>query len=390
MEDLEERVQIARDLLSSGITELDLEMHPDLSLMPADAGLTADLAIPFPDGLAPIPAPIVPAPDPTAPLPAADVVVITWTVDENDALADVLTPGQGRLKWHRYARDFALYAPKIRGGAPAQHAQRLGSYMPTSIGGRSVLCVKSELHLNQDSLKTGEGTATLPVKDFFKQIIDEVKPKVVLTIGTSGSVFEDFQLGDVAVTRAAKFRCASEFRNEVFNHQTFTSDWQIPTTHLDEATALMRRFAPDLAEPPFLPPTKAYHYHGAHIHTDDNLPDIKMEQGARDMPEFHPILTTDFFEYGTSSNGLQNDGCAVEMGDAVLGLVVSEMAEADRPKWAVVRNMSDPTINGDLPTTEYQLNLQTEFAVAYYLNYGYTTSVTGALATWGIIAGLDL
>ena len=61
--------------------------------------------------------------------------------------------------------------------------------------------MKSELHLNQDGKKTGDGTATLPVKDLFKQIIGEAKPKVFLTIGTAGAVFDDFELGDVVVTR---------------------------------------------------------------------------------------------------------------------------------------------------------------------------------------------
>ena len=40
------------------------------------------------------------------------------------------------------------------------------------------------------------------------------------------------------------------------------------------------------------------------------------------MPEFHPILTTDYFEYGTSANRLDLEGAAVEMGDAALGLAV--------------------------------------------------------------------
>jgi alpha-D-ribose 1-methylphosphonate 5-triphosphate synthase subunit PhnG len=70
-----------------------------------------------------------------------------------------------------------------------------------------VLCVKSELHLNQDGVKTGEGIVTPPVRDLFTQIITETGAGVVLTIGTAGSVFDEFQLGDVVVTRAAKFRC---------------------------------------------------------------------------------------------------------------------------------------------------------------------------------------
>ena len=67
--------------------------------------------------------------------------------------------------------------------------------------------MKSELHLNQDGVKTGEGIVTLPVRDLFTQIITETGAGVVVTIGTAGSVFDEFQLGDVVVTRAAKFRC---------------------------------------------------------------------------------------------------------------------------------------------------------------------------------------
>ena len=65
------------------------------------------------------------------------------------------------------------------------------------------------------------------------------------------------------------------------------------------------------------------------------------------MPEFHPILTTDYFEYGTTANRLDHEGAAVEMGDAALGLACTELD--DPAAWAVVRNMSDPVINGDLP-----------------------------------------
>jgi phosphorylase superfamily protein len=388
VDEIAQRKELARRLLSKGIEPVDLELRPDPDTMPVSAALTADLALPFPPDLAPIPQPLPAIPDPSEELPKADVVVITWTVDENDALADVLTPKFGRAKWYRYNHLFHdKYESQIRGHAPAIQAQRLGSYFPTKVGNLNVLCMKSELHLNQDGKRGLDGLTTLPTRDFFHQIITEVEPDVILTIGTAGSVFPEFQLGDVVVTRAGKFRCASEFEDAPFNGQTFTSEWEIPLDRFPDALELMARFKDDLREPPFLPPTKAYHYHGSRIHTDENVPDIKIEQGGRDMPEFHPILTTDFFEYGTTANHLNDQGAAVEMGDAVLGLVASEIPNP--PKWAVVRNMSDPTINGDLPTKEYRLNLQTEFAVAYYEAYGYHTSVTGALATWGILAGMQ-
>ena len=65
-----------------------------------------------------------------------------------------------------------------------------------------------------------------------------------------------------------------------------------------------------------------------------------------DIPAFHPILTTDFFEFGTSTNNLEKLGIAVEMDDACLGLACSELKSP--PQWACVRNASDPAINGKL------------------------------------------
>jgi predicted secreted protein len=74
------------------------------------------------------------------------------------------------------------------------------------------------------------------------------------------------------------------------------------------------------------------------------------------------------------------------MGDTVLGLLCLELD--DPPKWGVVRSMSDPVINGDLPTKEFRVNMQTTFAVGYYTAYGHYTSVCRAIATWALIAGL--
>jgi hypothetical protein len=382
--DLEQRKGLARLVIEQGAVPADLAPEPDLA---TEATLTADLGIQFPDGLAPVPQPIDPEPSPDDPVPTADVVVVTWTVAEVNALADVLTPGHGRNSWYRYARGFEQnYRARIRQGAPALAANRLGSYFPTRIGDTSVLCVKSELHLNQDGVATGDGTATLPVKDFFAQLIDEAKPKVVITTGTSGGVAADQALGDVVITRGAKFRLHDEFRNEPFNDQTYTSDWTIPTTHFAAAQELMKGYADRLVEPGFLPPTVRYGYDGPLLENNPpNVPTILLDGDA--FQAFLPVLTTDFFEFGTSTNGLDQEGCAVEMGDAVLGLLCSELP--DPPRWVVVRNLSDPQINGNLQTTPSRLNMQAHWAVWYYEVYGYWTSVTGALTNWAIIAGLD-
>ena len=56
---------------------------------------------------------------------------------------------------------------------------------------------------------------------------------------------------------------------------------------------------------------------------------------------------------------------------------------ANPPRWAVVRNLSDPQINGAMDS-----ELRVDYAVWYYTKYGYWTSVMSALTTWAIMVGL--
>lgn len=346
--------------------------------------LLANLAFDWPDNLAPTPIAMEEAPAEDAPLPEVDYVVITWTAAEADALADTLTPGVSRKKWYRYERYFNEYLPDIRSTAPARTAKRLGSYYLTTIGEKRVLCFKSELHMNQDGVEREPGNATLPVKRLFEQIIKECAPKLVITVGTAGATYPEHFLGDVMITRAAKFRLTKEFRNASFNGQTYTCDFEIPTNYFAAARKLIRKQDRYLVEPDFGPPTGRYDWPGALLPGTRNKADLRVD--GVDLPAFQPILTTDYFEFGTTTNRLWEEGCGVEMGDAVLGLAAQEMGDA-APRWLVIRNASDPTINGALPTEPRTLNMQAHWAVWYYEAFGYWTSVNSAIATWAIIAG---
>lgn len=375
-----DRVALARRIIDYGATLEDLGPR---QLGRAAAGAPrADLRIGWPDGLAPRPVPLDEEPATDDPLPRADYVVITWTAAELQALADVLTPGvDGRRRWYRYDRRFEEYLPRIRGGAPARAAGRLASYHLTTIGNRRVLCMKSELHLNQDGVRTGPGTATLPVADLFRQIIEEVGPRVVITVGTAGATFGDHQLGDVVITRGAKYRLTQEFANEPFASTAYRSRFRVPKKHLDRAVGLMGITRDRLVEPDFGPPSPAYAFEGPLIPGVRNTPDVKLD--GRDFEAFHPMLSTDFFEFGNSANRLDEHGCGVEMGDAVLGMVCEELGDA-APGWLVIRNVSDPLINAELPTSP--VDMQAHWAVWYYETFGYWTSVNSAIATWAMIA----
>jgi hypothetical protein len=397
--DVQERKEIARYLLSRN----EFEDKSELFAATIPPCMTI-FNFKYPDQLKPSPIPINPAPNNSDALPISDVIVITWTVDEAKALADILTcpfhiPNRSRATtndWYRYNRNFKTkFKDKIRKGAPSlgnsDETSFLGSYFMCTINSKKILCFKSELHLNQDGIKTGDGTATLPVRDLLHQIIEETGAKYILTTGTCGATNPDHDLGDVVATKTAKFRLNEEFKHELFNNKTFKSDWDLPTKYFHDAESFMQENMQRIQEPAMLPPTVKYQYNGSPIITKENKPNIYAE--GMDLPSTSPILTTDYFEFGNStSHNLSNEGCGVEMGDAVLGLVSSDLGN-EAPKWAVVRNLSDPVINGNLRedpprSTNPRVTLQSLWAVWYYETYGYWTSVNSALATWAIIAGI--
>jgi hypothetical protein len=382
-----DRLALARQVITYGTTEADLHLgvhkvDREALAPPMNATLLSvqhDLAPHWPAGTVPTPQPPAVRPSPDDPLPPADYVVITWTVPEQQALADVLAPGVSRTDWVAYARDWETrYKPFIRSGAPALAAGRMASYLPVTVAGRSVLLIKSELHLNQDGKRLPDGSESLPVRNLFAQIIQEVGPKLVITTGTAGGTLDQTNLGDVLVTRAAQFRCRSEFKHAPFANAAYHSDFAIPTGRMADATALIQLHAAQLTEPAMGPPTIRYN-HGAVQPGLTNTPKISVE--GVDFPEGLPILTTDYFEYGTSTNHLGEAGCGVEMGDAVLGLVCDGLGQ-DAPRWLVVRNASDPPINGNLPTTP---DVQSMWAVWFYQQYGYWTSVSSALTCWAVL-----
>src|SRR5262249_27214252 len=90
-------------------------------------GLSRFTDIPWPKGLAP-----KTGGKPTGgdrPLPRADVLGVTWTVDEGHALSRVLTPGKdSRNDYVPYTHNFAQISKKMRAGCPARQANRLGTY----------------------------------------------------------------------------------------------------------------------------------------------------------------------------------------------------------------------------------------------------------------------
>jgi len=316
---------------------------------------SARTPIPWPSRKAPKPAPLASKPSAASPLPACDYLVVTWTVEEAKCLADTFTPGfASKTAWYPYAHNFASqYAALIRKGAPAQESKRLGSYFPATIAGKKVLCFKSELHLSQDGPK-------MPISKLWGQLIAEARPRLVITTGTAGGIGAAVELGDVVVAPAVQFDCTREFKAAAFHDSKYACS-KLKTSSFSVATKL---FAANLSH---LPPAS-------------RSPEIFTRPTTAEKNT--DVVTTDFFAYDDTDNtfGLQGLGAAVEMGDAVLGLVIQTLGSS-APQWIAVRNVSDPQMD----TTGLTPEEVRKKAAQIYERFGYWTTIPSAITCWSLI-----
>jgi hypothetical protein len=316
-------------------------------------GLSRFVDIPWPKGLAPVTDTKV-RKGKTGRLPNADFLVVTWTVDEGHALSRVLTPGKdSRDDYQPYRRNFAAISKKMRKGCPALEANRLGAYWTATIGGKKVVIFKSDSHMSQDGPQ-------LANTDVWKQIIEDVQPKLVITTGTAGGIGTHSEVGDVVVSAELRFDCTSKFKSKPFHSASYSSK-AANTANFAKAKALFATNADQL------PPANT------------RPPEIVTVAPGKLTSS---VVTTDFFGFDTSDNHyhLQGLGDVSEMGDAVLGLVSRQMG-ASAPPYIAVRNVSDPQID----TTGLTLKEQAKMAASIYKGFGRWSSVCSAIVCWALI-----
>jgi hypothetical protein len=320
-------------------------------------GLSRFTPIPWPKGLAPTTGP-KPSGSGSGPLARADVLVVPWTVDEGHATSLVLTPGKDSSKdYLPYTHNFSAISSKMSKGCPALELGRLGTFWTTTIGTKKAVVFKSDSHLSQDTRKLPTGDGTLPNYDLWKQIIDEVQPKLVLTTGTAGGIGTSVEVGDVIVSPFVRFDSEKWLKKAPFHDAVYQSNAP-KTKNFVKAAALFAANAGQLPK--------------------DNTRPPKVFQSSGPTSG---VLTTDFFGFDTSNNhyGLQGLGDVSEMGDAVLGLVASQMAKP--PRWLCVRNVSDPQIKA-----VGTLKDQSTLAAQIYKGFGRWSTVCSAIVCWALIA----
>jgi nucleoside phosphorylase len=320
--------------------------------------------IPWPAGLAPT---NHGAPTPTE-IPKADVLVVTWTAAEAQALADVLTPGHPSSAWSKYTDGWDQIEKELTGRSPARESKCLAVWAVTTIAGKTVVLVKSDLHLSTDAV-------SLPVKRLWEQLIAAVRPELVITTGTAGGIGAHMALGDVLIADAAKFNCIKAFKDEPWAQTRFESDTSyVVGEHVTEAQNLLM-------------PVNAG----------------RLQPIATRLPEVvtGDVETVDYFGFDdpTDSYGIVKDDAKArmeEMDDATLPLAIRDIEEhygnvevdgkreqVRPPRWLAIRNASDPMV----PTLG-DLEAEKKWAAAVYAKYGYWTTIGSAIACWAVIADL--
>jgi hypothetical protein len=293
-------------------------------------------------------------------LPKADVLIVTWTVDEGHALSRVLTPGKdSRNNYVPYTHNYGTISKKMRRGCPALMAKRLGAYWTGMIDKKRIVVFKSESHMSQDTgKKQPPAGTTLPNEDLWLQIITEVQPLLVITTGTAGGIGRRCEVGDVVVSPIVRFDGKKWLKTAPYGSAHF-ADGAPRRKYLSQVGRLFKANSAQLPK------------------TNTRAPAVSVSTKLSSA-----VLTTDFFGFDTTKNfyGLKNLGAVSEMGDAILGLVMSRLG-ARAPAWVAVRNVSDPQIKSEGTISE-----QAKTAATIYKAYGRWSSVCSAIVCWALIA----
>ena len=291
--------------------------------------------------------------------------------------------------WYPYGNNFAGIRPKITQGLTDNHGNpntlakgTLAYLLPVAIGQKTAMLCKMELHPARNGKK-------LPFIDLVQQLVDEVKPSLVITAGTGGAVGSKLLCGDVVVTETALFHCKHSYPDfpdipkiGVGGPPTpLSNSVHVKMTNVDYAIQnFCKLIVPGLT-------------------TDI----AKLEQGkfkikfvaANPSPQIYVkqvptaqamnVLSADYFSIDDShdTEKLQEIGIMDDMDDAFVAFAVGKLPAASRPKWLSIRNASEPQIPF-MPTVKAMKDQASEV----YDTCGYHTSLSGGFACWAVVAGM--
>lgn len=332
--------------------------------------------------------------DPDAALPEVAAVILTWTVAEGAALSHVFgggddptPPDSGAEPWKRagpkspawqdhwqyYRHNFSEVERSLPKGAPSLTAKAWGYGCLVDLpgNGKTVLLLKSDMHLSTDK-------STDPLAFLVRQLIEECRPGLVLTIGTAGGTKLIDTLGSVMVANTAKFLLTGDLAGRDFNHKSFGNDWTP-----DPASVAV--IDPLLLEIPTTRPALeklAHQVTGCEKPEDctlDALENSALDGGnPKVVVTSEQVLTDDGYDIADTGGKFAQYAC-LEMDDAIVAMACSAKSQP----FGILRNISDPVMNAGLPEA-----VQKSWSYLVYSTYGLYTSFNGALSAWASVAGM--
>jgi nucleoside phosphorylase len=308
-------------------------------------------------------------------LPSADAIVITWAEAEWAAMQHVFCASGNSMPysnrntgswggWNKYSKG-------LPSGASSEWTF-WGEWRLVKIGTSTVMLFKSNTHLDFP------GAAYL--MDMIKLLIQDVKPSLIVSIGTAGGAETEDHVGTVrAVSAGTLYKSGAS----PGSWPVYKNSWSGPNTILDSSGFAKLLFpipttASDLES--LCSQFNAY-YKTAYALSDldpdglnggDSSPKVENQTGGA-----MSLLTTPTFVVGTTAGDYQSYIC-IEMDDAI----IAEACQGTGVAFGFVRNISDPVQNAALSA-----EIQGDWGSTIYDTYGIYTSYNGALAAWALLAG---
>jgi hypothetical protein len=308
-------------------------------------------------------------------LPSADAIVLTWADAEWAALQHVFCDSGNTMPYSNRNNGTWSGWNKYSTGLPPDAPSGWtfwGEWRLVQIGGATVMLFKSNTHLDWP----GQTYLT----DLIQLLIQQVKPGLVLSIGTAGGTQTDDHVGTV---RAVSAGALYEQNIAPANWPVYKNSWSAIDTVLDnpDFSSLLLPIPTTAADLQSLCTQFNQYYNTSFtlldldpggLNSGDPSPGIHDQTGGAAS-----LLTTPAFVVGTTSGNYQSYVC-IEMDDAIIG----KICEAAGIAFGFVRNISDPVQNASLSA-----EVQGNWGSTIYEAYGFYTSYNGALAAWAALAG---
>ncbi|HSY37829.1 MAG TPA: hypothetical protein VK814_18890 [Acidobacteriaceae bacterium] len=275
-------------------------------------------------------------------LPNADAVVITWAEAEWAAMQHVFCASGTAMPYSERNTGSWSGWTQYAVGMPSTTVSGWdywGEWRLVGVGGKRVLLWKSNTHLDFP----GETQLTA----MMQMLLREVKPGLVMSIGTAGGAMVGDHVGTVRAVSAGTLYAAGKSQG---SWPVWANGWSAGGTVLHKAGFASLLLPVPTTEGDLRNLAAQFNsYYGTKysifdldpdgLNTGDTVPKFFDETGGGSS-----LLTTPTFVVGTSAGTYGTYAC-IEMDDAVLG----EVCKAAGVAFGFVRNVSDPVQSAALP-----------------------------------------